>query len=792
MTTPSGAVVFAGDDPDQVDDVRRRLSAGGVVAVAGGRGSGRTTVLDALAAALPTTWERLDVDRLPTSASTGPGQRVLVVDDLHDLDPSALDALRASHARGMPLLTSITDETRLDVDVRTLLLDAKVVVPPPMTDADIAATVAARLGAAPDDTGRSQLARACGRRPGLLLRLLDGLTARIDGDVAVLAPEITGTDGALAWRRERLPTSAVHRAARLVGRGEGLRRDQLAAVVGTAALEDAVADGLLAIDGDGMRIRDPLVAAVVAGPDRVTHGTDDASALLQAVGDAGTDLRDRWRAEAGADVAPDTRAAVVRSLLDEGRPRLALRVAGRGRGEPVVEAATALALTAVGRGGEAARLLAGLLHGTEPAVTRQAAVRLADHRFFRELDPDGALEALTHVDPAEDPVAREGAMLGMLVRSAIGTAGDEPPLEEEPTDPPPVVRLVADLRAVLAGRVDDPDRVAVLPPDASPAGLPLHQRSLANRSLALLHALGVPAARPAVDDEVDAAVASGRPGALALAIGGRAQLDQLAGHLTSADRRYRAALLRAAVDDEAGVTDVLRAARATTLAELGDLEAAAAVLGPAVGSPPADLRTRMFGAGARVRVLTVIDRDAAIAAAVEDIAVGRETGHHVWAALGGLHAARVGLAVDVAEEVARTAAATTGLAQVAAAAVHALAGEDRAEQRATADDLARFGLRRVAAELLLQPGATRPDQRRAAALLDGLGPPRPELGVPIEPLTPREEQVARLAANGSSSREVAARLGLSVRTVDNHLRRVYRKLGLGGREGLAAMYAAVE
>ena len=47
-----------------------------------------------------------------------------------------------------------------------------------------------------------------------------------------------------------------------------------------------------------------------------------------------------------------------------------------------------------------------------------------------------------------------------------------------------------------------------------------------------------------------------------------------------------------------------------------------------------------------------------------------------------------------------------------------------------------------------------------------------------------EREVAVLAAEGHSSREIVARLHLSVRTVDNHLHRVYTKLGVGGRDGL--------
>ena len=48
-------------------------------------------------------------------------------------------------------------------------------------------------------------------------------------------------------------------------------------------------------------------------------------------------------------------------------------------------------------------------------------------------------------------------------------------------------------------------------------------------------------------------------------------------------------------------------------------------------------------------------------------------------------------------------------------------------------------------------------------------------------LTPREREIALLAAQGLSSRGIADRLVLSVRTVDNHLQSAYRKLGVSGR-----------
>jgi DNA-binding NarL/FixJ family response regulator len=54
-------------------------------------------------------------------------------------------------------------------------------------------------------------------------------------------------------------------------------------------------------------------------------------------------------------------------------------------------------------------------------------------------------------------------------------------------------------------------------------------------------------------------------------------------------------------------------------------------------------------------------------------------------------------------------------------------------------------------------------------------------------LSPREVEVATLAALGSSDREIAESLIVSIRTVHAHLRSVYSKLGIGGRGDLAAL-----
>jgi len=64
--------------------------------------------------------------------------------------------------------------------------------------------------------------------------------------------------------------------------------------------------------------------------------------------------------------------------------------------------------------------------------------------------------------------------------------------------------------------------------------------------------------------------------------------------------------------------------------------------------------------------------------------------------------------------------------------------------------------------------------------------PPPAAG-PEETLTPREQEVLKLVCHGLSNKEIAQRLLLSVRTVENHLANIYGKLGVRSRTEAAVL-----
>jgi ATP/maltotriose-dependent transcriptional regulator MalT len=159
---------------------------------------------------------------------------------------------------------------------------------------------------------------------------------------------------------------------------------------------------------------------------------------------------------------------------------------------------------------------------------------------------------------------------------------------------------------------------------------------------------------------------------------------------------------------------------------------------------------------------------------------------------------RFGQPRRVADELARLAPRCDGplIAHMAAHA-NGLVGSDPAAVAAAARGLTECGAALQAAEawddakVLYTAARCRTEARHAAAEVDhlvgrcGNPPTLPTRGRRVtHQLTAREFEIATLARQGLSDHDIAGRIGCSVRTVGNHLSRVYSKLDLSGRDDL--------
>lgn len=211
---------------------------------------------------------------------------------------------------------------------------------------------------------------------------------------------------------------------------------------------------------------------------------------------------------------------------------------------------------------------------------------------------------------------------------------------------------------------------------------------------------------------------------------------------------------------------------------------------------PGDILLAGWTHAARVMIAGVEGRTSQAATLALEAADSADThGHRMQA----LHTAvRIGLTGAVTDRLAELAADAEGpLEQAYGAHATALAERDAARLDRVATRFAEMGLCLLAAEAAAQAahayraagqvGSAAAVTSRARAWADaceGARTPALELLDGSADLTPREHEIAALAATGMTSKAIAGELVVSVRTVDNVLRSVYAKLGVSGRGDL--------
>ena len=188
--------------------------------------------------------------------------------------------------------------------------------------------------------------------------------------------------------------------------------------------------------------------------------------------------------------------------------------------------------------------------------------------------------------------------------------------------------------------------------------------------------------------------------------------------------------------------------------------------------------------GAAVAAARCGDRGRALAYATEELGLARHFGapRSIGVALrvtGTLTGGDEGLALL------REAVAVLGASQARLEHVRALVDLGSALRRAG---------QRVAAREPLHEGLELADGQGAKPLaevardeLKAAGGRRRRADIEASALSPTEERIARLAADGRTNRDIAADLGIAAKTVEWHLGHAYRKLGVTSRRELAAL-----
>jgi DNA-binding CsgD family transcriptional regulator len=254
--------------------------------------------------------------------------------------------------------------------------------------------------------------------------------------------------------------------------------------------------------------------------------------------------------------------------------------------------------------------------------------------------------------------------------------------------------------------------------------------------------------------------------------------------------------------DGAGMLAFALAGVCQAAAQAGEPEAAAAALGEMERTPlghkgfAVELELgRAWSAAARAEL------SRARGLAREAGTLARSRGQDAYAVRALHELCRLGDPAAAAPELARLAGVVDGpFAATAAAHAAALVAADGAALLEVAERFAALDALLLAAEAADAAAAAHRDagrlsSARAAAAraalwltaCEGARPPTLLAASQAVDLTPREREIALLAAAGTSSPEIADRLVLSVRTVNNHLQNAYRKLGVNRRQDLPSV-----
>lgn len=803
----------------EYDELALALAEGRTAVLSGGLGSGRSSLLRALATAdaVELVAGRESVDDTPFLALLPllaahdlggsdplavlahlPGRLLakgtrLVVDDAELLDaPSAV--LVAQLARsGVPMVLSSASPSHVTGPLRDVVMVAPWVSLGPLSRADIEQIASDTAGQPLDPASTAAIWRRSAGNPGVAVALTSAsLRAR------TARPTPAGLHlGAMPADAEALAALGV----RAEGLGAHRATVQRLAVGGrlpshlfeAADLATGAADGLLLDDGRAVTLVNPLIADWALGDlsaeRRRALAADSAEALAGREDWAEhRDLLDTLARGSGD-------AARVRStarwLLENERPREAWELidAGAWREQGSCEDAlvAADAFMALGRTDDALAALDLACERTGSEHVLEIVERLAALLGGRTGDDEAFELRVARLTPRLDDARVSTQLEGAVARRRV-IRGEGGRASEDP-----VARL---LRESLTGSLADARSIV----DQAPHPGVTDEGSLEEQLRILIHFLGlvydghIVEAREIAERQFAAAQREARP-VLGLWSYNRAKIALHAGQFRLSAELGDAMVRHLRWRDPFGLLATGEALYASALARCGRIEEAETLVA-GFGVDELHLPRARLGA-ARVRAQRLIaDGDVEAAAGTLEEA-GRFALEHDEA-----HSGLLGL--DEASWLSPSRTRTATLEGLRDRSRLATAFADRATAR-DAGDVEGLADAAQRLEAMIQPGRAADIWAEAARLLRDRGeddharrahratmrlrlhwrcqswPPDPD----VVELTARELDVARRAAARQRSREIAEALGVSPRTVDNHLARAFRKLGVGTRSELA-------
>jgi DNA-binding CsgD family transcriptional regulator len=282
---------------------------------------------------------------------------------------------------------------------------------------------------------------------------------------------------------------------------------------------------------------------------------------------------------------------------------------------------------------------------------------------------------------------------------------------------------------------------------------------------------------------------------IALSVG---QTEWLAGHPASARTWFAEAVRLARTHDHIRPLNPGLNGLAMAAALLGDVAVAGRAAAEARRHPPMGVYSELDAVSGAWLLVARGDLAGACALLAEAADRVRLTGNQLMEGWLLVDLARLGAAAQAADRLAEIASLSQGqFAPAVAGLACALGAADPGQLLASSHELADLGADLYAVEAASaaaaalhrdgQPRQAQAAARRAlqlAARCEGARTPLSGARA-AAPLTARQREVAMLAAAGTTSKDIAGRLQLSVRTAENHLQNAYVRLGVTTRAELA-------